>query len=62
MAQLFKWFIKETIINILLESEDEEDFVVDNEWTWNESDIVSIIIDPSKIKLRLKGDIKKYEI
>ena len=46
----------------IVRTEDEEDFVVDNEWTWNESDIVSIIIDPSKIKLRLKGDIKKYEI
>ena len=46
----------------IVRTEDEEDFVVDNEWTWNESDIVSIIIDPSKIKLKLKGDIKKYEI
>lgn len=46
----------------VIRTEDEEDFVVDNEWTWNENDIVSISINPSKIKMKLKGDIKKYEI
>ena len=42
--------------------EEDDDFVLDTEWTWNENDIVSIKIDPSKIKLTFKGDISKYEI
>lgn len=46
----------------IVRTEDEEDFVVDSEWTWNENDIVSVIIKPEKIKMKLKGDIKKYEI
>ena len=46
----------------IIRTEDEEDFVVDNEWTWNENDIVSIKIKPEFIKMKLKGDIKKYEI
>lgn len=41
---------------------EEEDFVIDSEWTWNELDMVSIKISPEKIKLKLKGDIKQYEI
>lgn len=41
---------------------EEEDFVVDSEWTWNEQDMVSIRIDPNKMKLKLKGDIKNYEV
>ena len=47
---------------VVVRTEDEDDFVLDTEWTWNENDIVSIKIDPSKIKLTLKGDISKYEI
>lgn len=46
----------------LIRTENGEDFIVDHEWTWNENDIVSITIDPSKIKMKLKGDIKKYEV
>ena len=46
----------------LVRTEEDEDFIVDNEWTWNENDIVSISIEPSNIKMRLKGDIKKYEL
>ena len=47
---------------LIIRTEDEEDFIVDTEWTWNESDIVSISIDSSKIKLKLKADLSKYEI
>jgi len=46
----------------IIRTEDEEDYVVDNEWTWNENDTVAINIKPENIKLKLKGDIKKYEI
>ena len=47
---------------LVVRTEEDDDFVLDTEWTWNENDIVSIKIDPSKIKLTFKGDISKYEI
>ncbi|MDD6302942.1 MAG: ABC transporter ATP-binding protein [Bacillales bacterium] len=47
---------------LIIRTEDEEDFVVDTEWTWNEFDKVSVKINPSKIKLKLKDDLSKYEI
>lgn len=47
---------------VIVRTEEEEDFVVDTEYTWNEFDKVSIHIDSSKIKLRLKGDIKQYAV
>ena len=47
---------------LIVRTEDEEDFVVDTVWTWNEFDKVSVKIDPKKIKLRAKADLSKYEI
>ena len=45
---------------IIVRTEEEEDFVIDTEYTWNEFDKVSLKIDPSKIKLRLKQEAKEY--
>ena len=47
---------------VIVRTEDEDDFVVDTEWTWNINDIVSVKVNPSKLKIKLKGDITKYEI
>ena len=47
---------------VIIRTDDDEDFVVDTEWTWNEFDTVSVKIDPSKIKLKLKADLSKYEV
>ena len=47
---------------VIVRTEDGDDFVLDTEWMWNENDLVSIKINPDKIKLTLKGDIAKYEI
>lgn len=47
---------------LIVRTENEDDFVVDTEWTWNEHDIVSIKVAKENIKLTLKGDITKYEI
>ena len=47
---------------LIVRTEDEEDFVVDTQWTWNENDTVSVKIDSTKIKLKLKADLSKYEI
>ena len=45
---------------VIIRTEEDEDFVVDTEYLWNEHDRVSVKVDPSKIKLTLKGEIKKY--
>ena len=43
---------------IIRTDEEEEDFVVDTEYTWNENDRVSVKIPPEKIKLTLKAATK----
>ena len=47
---------------VIIRTEDYEDFVIDTEWTWNEYDKVSVKIPKEKIKLVLKGEIKEYEV
>ena len=44
---------------IVRTDEEEEDFVLDTEYTWNENDRVSVIIPKEKIKLSLKTEIKR---
>ena len=44
---------------IVRTEENEEDFVCDTEYTWNENDIVSVIIKPEDIKLKLKEEVKR---
>ncbi len=44
---------------IVRTDENEEDFVLDTEYTWNENDRVSVIIPKDKIKLSLKQEIKR---
>lgn len=61
-GQIIQMVWKGDHYQLIIRTEDEEDFIVDTEWTWNESDTVSISIDPSKIKLKLKADLSKYEI
>ena len=43
-------------------TEDEEDFVVDTQYVFNENDVVSINVASKHIQLRIKGDIAKYEL
>ena len=44
---------------IVRTDEEEEDYVIDTEYTWNENDRVSVIIPKDKIKLTLKQEIKR---
>lgn len=44
---------------IVRTDENEEDYVLDTEYTWNENDRVSVIIPKDKIKLSLKQEIKR---
>ncbi len=44
---------------IVRTDDEEEDFVFDTEYTWNENDRVSVIIPKDKIKLSLKQEVKR---
>lgn len=46
----------------LIRTEGETDFLVNSPYQWNVGDTVSIDIDPSKIRLRLKKDLNSYVI
>jgi len=47
---------------ILVRTEEEEDFFVDTQYTYNEGDLVSVSAPKEAIKLTIKGSIDKYEI
>ncbi len=47
---------------IMVRTDEEEDFVVDTVYNWNPNDLVSISIKKEDIKLTLKGDIAQYEV
>ena len=47
---------------VMVRTDDEEDFIVDTVYNWNEGDLVSVKVLPKDIKLTLKGEISKYEI
>ncbi len=46
---------------VIIRTEDEDDFVVDTEYTYNENDHVGIKIAKEKIKLTLKSEGNKHE-
>ncbi len=46
---------------VIIRTEEEDDFVVDTEYTWNEFDRVSVKIPASKIKLTLKHEVNNHE-
>ncbi|MFA5422001.1 MAG: ATP-binding cassette domain-containing protein [Bacilli bacterium] len=43
-------------------TDEEEDYVVDTQDVFNVNDVVSVRVAPANIRLRIKGDIAKYEI
>jgi len=47
---------------VIVRTEDEEDFILNTEYTWNENDLVSVSIPKDKIRLKAKGDIVQNEI
>lgn len=61
-GQIIQMVWKGDHYQIIVRTEDDEDFVVDTEWTWNVSDTVSVKIDSKNIKLMLKEDLAKHEI
>lgn len=47
---------------MMIRTEQEEDFIVETLYSWNEGDTVAISIPKNAIKLTLKGDVSKYAI
>ncbi|MFA6617345.1 MAG: ABC transporter ATP-binding protein [Bacilli bacterium] len=47
---------------IIVRTENEEDFVIDTPYLWNDDDFVSLKITPKQIALRVKGELKPYEV
>lgn len=47
---------------VVVRTQDDEEFIVVTEYTWNEGDKVGVKINKENIKARLKGDISEYEI
>ena len=45
---------------VIIRTEEDEDFVVDTEWTWNEFDRVSIAIKKEDIHMKLVKEAKEY--
>ena len=46
----------------IIRTDDDEDFVVNSQYSWNENDLVSIHVEPGDIALRLKKGIEEYEV
>ena len=60
-----------TIINLvwigdhyqyIVRTDDDEDFVVNSQYSWNENDLVSIHVEPADISIRLKKGPEEYEV
>lgn len=47
---------------VLVRTEEDDAFIVDTPYTYDEGDFVSVVIKKEDIKIRLKGDIDEYEI
>ena len=45
---------------IMVRTEQEEDFILESAYTWNVDDAVSLVIPKNLIKIHVKGDISKY--
>ena len=45
---------------VIIRTDEDEDFVVDTEWTWNEFDKVSVKIRPEDIHMKLVKEAKNY--
>ena len=45
---------------VIIRTDEDEDFVVDTEWAWNEFDKVAVKVKPEDIHLKLVGEASKY--
>jgi len=47
---------------VMVDTEDDETFIIDTEYEFNSGDTVSLKFNKESISIRLKGDISEYEI
>ena len=58
--QTVEYIYKGDHYQVMVRTDDEEDYILDTAYTYNENDMVSVHVKKEDIKLTLKGDIKKY--
>ena len=46
----------------IIRTEEEEDYILDSVYSWNENDLVSVSVKAEDIVLKLKKDLSEYEI
>jgi spermidine/putrescine transport system ATP-binding protein len=61
-AKVISCIYKGDHYQVILRTEEEEDFIVDTEYQFDIGTKLTLKIDGSKIKLKLRGDISDYEI
>jgi spermidine/putrescine transport system ATP-binding protein len=61
-AKVISCIYKGDHYQVILRTEEEEDFIVDTEYQFDLGTKLTLKVDGSKIKLRLRGDISDYEI
>jgi spermidine/putrescine transport system ATP-binding protein len=61
-AKVISCIYKGDHYQVILRTEEEEDFIVDTEYQYDVGTKLTLKVDGSKIKLRLRGDISDYEI
>ena len=61
-AKVISCIYKGDHYQVILRTEEEEDFIVDTEYQFDVGTRLTLKVDGSKIKLRLRGDISDYEI
>ncbi|MDD3170919.1 MAG: ABC transporter ATP-binding protein [Bacilli bacterium] len=60
IGQIVSIIYKGDHYQVIVRTEDYDDFVIDTEYTWNEDDTVSVAILPENIKMTLKAEAKNY--
>jgi len=61
-AKVISCIYKGDHYQVILRTEEEEDFIVDTEYQFDLGTKLTLKVDGSKIKLKLRGDISDYEI
>ncbi len=61
VGEVITSFYKGDHYNMLIRTDDDEDFFVSTPFNFNPGDIVGIRVEKEDIQLKLKGDIDKYE-
>lgn len=59
-GEIVSFIYKGDHYQLIIRTEEDEDFVVNTEYMWNENDKVSVNVKPENIKITLKQEAKNY--